>query len=202
MQTLDLAKEHAHRAYPLLSGLITPRPIALITTLNPQGKVNAAPFSFFSPIGTSPAMLVFAPGDRSDGFPKDTYRNLKRTGECVVHIIDEPLAEIMNFCASDLPWESSEVEAFDLKTEESDLIRVPRLKDAPVAMECKYFSTMECGHANRAVFVTVLNVHVREGLVDASSLHVNAEAWFPIGLKAAPQCYCRTADTFNMQIPK
>lgn len=185
-----------------MAGLVSPRPIALVTTLNPEGKVNAAPFSFFAPIGTAPAMLVFAPADRPDGEPKDTYKNLRRTGECVVHIVDEAMAEQMNLCASELPAELSEVEMFGLKTAPSDTVKVPRLADAPVAMECEFFSTVECGKANRAVFVSVKVMHVRDGIVDPEKIRVNPNAWAPIAIKAAPECYARTEDTFQMHRPK
>lgn len=198
----DLTREHASRAYPLLSGLVSPRPIALITTVNEEGKVNAAPFSFFSPIGTSPVMLVFAPGNKTDGLPKDTYKNLRKTGECVVHIIDEPMAEAMNLCATALPQEISEVEQFGLNTLPGDTVSVPRLAEAPVAMECEYFSTMECGKNNRAVFVTIRALHVKDELIDPATLRVVADLWNPVGAKCSPQYYCRTSDTFILERPE
>lgn len=202
LMKLDLLNEHAKRAYFLLAGLVSPRPIALVTTLNPEGKVNAAPFSFFAPIGTAPAMLVFAPADKPDGTPKDTYKNLRSVGECVVHIIDEPMAEAMNLCATELPEELSEVDMFNLQTAPSDTVKVPRLANAPVAMECEFFSTFECGKANRAVFVSVKAIHVRDGIVDPEKIRVNPEAWNPIAIKAAPECYCRTDSMFKMHRPK
>ncbi len=67
---LDLEKEYADRAYPILASLVTPRPIALVTTISTDGKVNAAPFSFFNLLGANPPICAFAPGDRDNGTPK------------------------------------------------------------------------------------------------------------------------------------
>ena len=91
---LDLTGEHADRAYFLLASLITPRPIAWVTTLGLDGVVNAAPFSFFNVFGANPPYLAFAPGDRDDGTPKDTARNIRLTHEFVVNLVDEAVAEL------------------------------------------------------------------------------------------------------------
>src|SRR6478735_6540789 len=100
---LDLVGEHAERAYPLLASLVTPRPIAWVTTLNPDGTVNAAPFSFFNVLGSEPPIVGFCPGDRGDGTPKDTVRNIRRAHEFVVNLVDESVAEAMNKTSASLP---------------------------------------------------------------------------------------------------
>ena len=92
------------RAYPILASLVMPRPIALVTTISPEGKVNAAPFSFFNVLGADPPILAVAPGDRDDGTPKDTARNIRLTHEFVVNLVDEALSEAMNKCAASLPY--------------------------------------------------------------------------------------------------
>jgi len=86
---LDLEGQFAERAYPILASLVVPRPIALVTTISPDGKVNAAPFSFFNVMGAAPPILAVAPGDRDDGTPKDTARNIRLTHEFVVNLVDE-----------------------------------------------------------------------------------------------------------------
>ena len=85
---LDLEGQLAERAYPILASLVTPRPIAFVTTVSPDGKVNAAPFSFFNLLGANPPILAFAPGDREDGTPKDTAQNIRLTHEFVVNLVD------------------------------------------------------------------------------------------------------------------
>src|SRR5947207_12299787 len=113
---LDLTGEHADRAYPILASLITPRPIAWVTTMSPEGAVNAAPFSFFNVFGANPPILGFAPGDRDDGTPKDTARNIRLTHEFVVNLVDETVAERMNQTAATLPYGVSELKAAGLHT--------------------------------------------------------------------------------------
>jgi flavin reductase (DIM6/NTAB) family NADH-FMN oxidoreductase RutF len=88
---LDLENQFADRAYPILASLVTPRPIALVTTISPDGKVNAAPFSFFNVLGAAPPILAFAPGDREDGIPKDAVLNIRLTHEFVVNLVDEAI---------------------------------------------------------------------------------------------------------------
>ena len=95
---LDLEKQYADRAYPILASLVTPRPIALVTTLSADGKINAAPFSFFNVLGANPPLVAFTPGDRADGTPKDTALNVRSTHEFVVNLVDEAIAEAMNLC--------------------------------------------------------------------------------------------------------
>src|SRR5271165_5561818 len=111
---LDLEKEYAGRAYQILASLVTPRPIALVTSLSPDGKINAAPFSFFNLLGASPPICAFAPGDREDGQPKDTARNIRATHEFVVNLVDEAVAEAMNKTSASLPYGQNELEAVGL----------------------------------------------------------------------------------------
>ena len=106
---LDLEGQLAERAYPILASLVVPRPIALVTTVSPEGKVNAAPFSFFNLLGADPPILAVAPGVRDDGTPKDTARNIRLTHEFVVNLVDEGLAEAMNKCAASLAYGEDEL---------------------------------------------------------------------------------------------
>src|SRR5258708_34138262 len=101
---LDREGKHASRAYALLSSLVTPRPIAWVTTLSPEGAVNAAPFSFFNVLGAAPPIVGFCPGDREDGTPKDTARNIRHAHELVVNLVDEDLAEAMNKTSATVPY--------------------------------------------------------------------------------------------------
>jgi flavin reductase (DIM6/NTAB) family NADH-FMN oxidoreductase RutF len=72
---LDLEHHFADRAYALLASLVTPRPIAFVTTISPDGNVNAAPFSFFNLFGANPPILAIAPGDRDNGTPRSPMKN-------------------------------------------------------------------------------------------------------------------------------
>lgn len=197
----DLLGEHASRAYPLLASLVTPRPIALVTTLGPDGVVNVAPFSFFNVMGASPPIVAFAPGDRDDGTPKDTALNIRARQEFVVNLVDEAIAEAMNRCAASLPYGRSELEAAGLTTEPSTTVAVPRLREAPASLECREWGTLRIGE-NRVVIGLVLRAFVRDDLIDVEHLRIRSERYRIIGRMAAPHWYCRTTDRFEMRRPE
>src|ERR1700690_1145121 len=147
---LNLEGELAERAYPILASLVAPRPIAFVTTVSPDGKVNAAPFSFFNLLGANPPILAFAPGDREDGTPKDTARNIRLTHEFVVNLVDEAIAEAMNKCAASLPYGENELIPAGLHTASSSVVRPPRIAESPASLECKEWGTWQIG-GNRVV---------------------------------------------------
>lgn len=196
----DLTGEHSNYAYKLLAGLVTPRPIAWVTTLNEDGRVNAAPFSFFNVFGTRPPILGFAPGDKEPGIPKDTARNIRRTGEFVVNLVDEACAERMNLTSSEVAAGVSEIELAELTTEASVSIAVPRIAEAPVALECREWSTLEIGR-NRLVIGLIDRIFTQDGVLDPETLLVNPDAFAPIGRMEVPSGYCRTSDRFQMKRP-
>lgn len=198
---LDLTTTYAERAYPILAALITPRPIAWVTTLNENGTVNAAPFSFFNMVGDDPPMVMFCPGNRDDGTPKDTAINCRRTGEFVVNMVDEALGEKMVSTSASHPFGVSETEIEDLVTCESAHILTPRIAAAPAALECKLHDILEIG-GNRMVLGVVCCVHVRDDLFDSVSQRIMAQNYAVIGRMAVPDWYCRTADQYEMKRPK
>jgi flavin reductase (DIM6/NTAB) family NADH-FMN oxidoreductase RutF len=198
---LDLLGEHADRAYAILANLVAPRPIAWVTTLNEDGSVNAAPFSFFNVMGANPPLVVFCPGNRDDGSEKDSARNAQRTGEFVVHLVDEDAAEMMNQTAASLPAGESETVRNGLETLPSSTVKVPRLAVAPAALECKVHSIQRIGQ-NRLVLGLVQRVHVRDSLIDFETLRIKREDYKPIGRMASPDWYCHTRDFFEMKRPE
>ncbi|MFZ4807939.1 MAG: flavin reductase family protein [Hyphomicrobiaceae bacterium] len=104
----DFAKLAPIERYKLLIGVVVPRPIALVTSIDENGLVNAAPFSFFNVFSEDPAQIVLGLQHKAPGNPKDTTRNLSQREEFVVNMVDEPLAETMNLCATDFPADVSE----------------------------------------------------------------------------------------------
>jgi hypothetical protein len=97
-----------HDRYKLLCGVVVPRPIALVTTCDENGIVNAAPFSFFNVFSEDPPLVVLGLQHKADLTPKDTTRNIRRDGQFVIHLVDEALAAAMNDCAVDFPAGDSE----------------------------------------------------------------------------------------------
>ena len=197
---LDFEKETAAKAYSLLASLVTPRPIALVTTLDTDGRVNAAPFSFFNLMGANPPICAFAPGDREDGTPKDTARNIRSTHEFVVNLVDESIASAMNECAASLPFGENELIRAGLTAAPSSLVKPPRIMEAPASLECFEWGTLQIG-GNRLVIGLIKRLHVRDECFDAAKQRINTAKLLTIGRMASPHWYCRTGDRFEMKRP-
>lgn len=197
---LDLLGAHAHRAYAVLASIVTPRPIAWVTTLGPDGVVNAAPFSFFNVLGAEPPIVGFCPGDKDDGTPKDTARNIRLNHEFVVNLVDESVAEAMNATAASLPYGVSELTAAGLSTLPSTSVKPPRIAQCPASLECKEWGTLQIGD-NRLVIGLVQRVHLRDEFIDPVTLRVQPEKLKTVGRMAAPHWYCRSNDRFEMIRP-
>ena len=192
--------ELAGRAYPILASLVTPRPIALVTTVGRDGRINAAPFSFFNLLGASPPICAFAPGDREDGTPKDTALNVRATHEFVVNLVDESIAEAMNRCAASLPLGQNELEGAGLHWTASSTVAAPRIMEAPASLECKEWGTLQIGE-NRVVIGLIVRMHLRDELYDPVKKRIFTEKLLTIGRMASPHWYCRTRDRFEMIRP-
>jgi flavin reductase (DIM6/NTAB) family NADH-FMN oxidoreductase RutF len=197
---LDLENEFRDRAYQLLASLVTPRPIALVTTLGSDNAVNAAPFSFFNLLGAGPPILGVCPGDRDDGVPKDTARNIRSNHEFVVNLVDEALAEQMNKCAASLPYGVNELEHAGLTVAASKVVKPPRIAEAPASLECVEWGTLQIGD-NRVVIGLIKHLHVRDDLLDSVTKRIRSDKLHIIGRMASPHWYCRTRDRFEMIRP-
>jgi flavin reductase (DIM6/NTAB) family NADH-FMN oxidoreductase RutF len=197
---LDLESELADRAYPILASLVTPRPIALVTTINPAGNINAAPFSFFNLLGARPPILALAPGDKKDGIPKDTARNIRATHEFVVNLVDEAMGDAMNKCAASLPYGENELLHAGLSAAPSSVVKAPRIAESPASLECAEWGTLQIG-GNRVVIGLIKCVHVRDELFDAEKKRIHSEKLLTIGRMASPNWYCRTRDRFELVHP-
>ena len=130
--SFDLESGPAGRAYKLLVGLVAPRPIALITSMDENGQLNAAPFSAYNYLYTDPPIVGVGVTNRPGQplIPKDTARNIRRAGGFVVNVVTEDIAEKMNICATDFPPEMSEVDPHRYRPSS----RVRRARRAAVAL--------------------------------------------------------------------
>lgn len=197
---IDLTGPLRDNAYMILGGLVTPRPIALTTTLDLDGRVNAAPFSFFNVLGDSPPIVGLCPGDRSPGVPKDTARNIRLTQEFVVNLVDENIAEKMNQCAASLPAGENELLHAGLTPLPCSVVKPPLIAESPASLECRCHSILEIG-SNRLIIGEVLRVHARDGIFDPHTWLVNPVNYHPIGRMQAPHWYTRTRELFELRRP-
>jgi len=143
---IDPTKQTQRENYKLMIGSILPRPIAFVATISASGRLNLAPFSFFTGITSQPPTICFAPSRRAeDGGKKDTLRNIEETGEFVVNVVTEAIATQMNETATEFPPEVDEFTASGLTPIPSQIVRPPRVKESPINMECKLYRTIDIG---------------------------------------------------------
>jgi len=161
-------------AYRLMLSVVAPRPIAWVSTIGADGTLNLAPFSFFNGVGGTPPTIMFSVGQRK-GKTKDTLRNVQETGEFVVNIVSEELAEAMNITSGEWDYGVNEFELANLETAPSIDVKPPRVALAPVAMEAKVTQIVPVvGTTSTMVLGKILRYHIREemlrsnGLVDAT----------------------------------
>jgi flavin reductase (DIM6/NTAB) family NADH-FMN oxidoreductase RutF len=194
----DLTKIAETDAYKLLVSTVVPRPIALATTVNRDGNVNAAPFSFFNAVSSRPPVVVLGingagPGDSSY---KDTERNIRDTGEFVVNLVDEAIAERMNICAVDFPTEIGEMEMAGFTAVPSAECRAPRIAESPVSFECRRITGLALSSESTMEVGRVIHIHIRDDLVDPEKFYVATEKMRLVGRMHGRGWYARTSDLF------
>jgi flavin reductase (DIM6/NTAB) family NADH-FMN oxidoreductase RutF len=198
----DVDRIPTSHIYKLLVGLVAPRPIALITSMDEHGRLNAAPFSAYNYLCTDPPILGIGVTNRPDqpAVPKDTARNIRRTGEFVVNVVTEDIAQMMNICATDFPPEMSEVDLAGFTTTPSLKVKPPRLTEAHAAMECREHTTLEIGRS-RIILGRVVAFYVDDQFVDPAGPYIKAEDLHSIGRMNGLGNYVRTRDAF-IDIPR
>ncbi len=184
MATRDLAALPKRDVYRILSSLVIPRPIAWVCTMDGEGRVNLAPFSSFMGI-FGPPMLAMTLGRRRDGTLKDTHRNLRERGEAVVHLADRPLLEPLHASGEEVGPEVSEVDRLGLATAASLRVAPPRLRDAPVALECRLNRELDLGPTSTLVLLDVLVAHAADRIYDEALDCADASRWQPLARLAS-----------------
>lgn len=191
--------------YKLLIGAIVPRPIALVSSVSADGRLNLAPFSFFNGAGSDPMCLLFCPANKPDGSMKDTLRNVLvpadgGTGEFVVNVATEGYAARMAATAEPLPFGESEFQLSGLTPVPSTRVRPPRVAESPLSFECITHQIIRLNPGVAAggnvVIGRVLHIHAAEGLVN-ERFHVDPAKLAAIG-RMGGLGYCRTRDRFEM----
>jgi flavin reductase (DIM6/NTAB) family NADH-FMN oxidoreductase RutF len=193
----DFADLTPRERYKLLIGTVVPRPIAWVTTLDAEGRVNAAPYSFFNCLSHDPPLIALGVENWADLRMKDTTANIRTTGEFVVNIVSDALAEAMNVTAVPFAPDVDEVAVAGLATAPGRVVRAPRIAEAPVALECRKFLALSIGRAREIVLGEVVAIQIRDDLVDPASLHVDWTRLDAIG-RLGGHGYARTRETFEL----
>ena len=202
----DTARRDHGMTQDPLTALIVPRPIGWISTLDGQGRVNLAPYSFYNAVSASPPMVYFSTtGTYGDNPTKHSRRNAEETGEFVVNMVSESLKEQMNVTTTMVEFGVDELKLAGLTAEPSILVKPPRVKESPVALECTYWRTIELpvekGHETKrgsVVFGQVVGVHIDDGIIKDG--RIDTLAFKPVARLGYSE-YTTTDNVWRMRRP-
>jgi flavin reductase (DIM6/NTAB) family NADH-FMN oxidoreductase RutF len=194
---LELATLSAHERYKLLIGLVIPRPIAWISTRSENGVANCAPFSFFNVFSEDPPLCVIGINPRKDGAMKHTLKNIRRTREFVVNLVDEATANAMHISSYEFPEDESEFDKAGLTAAPAATVQHPRVAQAAACLECRLYRLIEVSGTRELVLGEIQLVHAREGIIDPQSKRISEQHYRPIGRLFADR-YCTTRQRFDL----
>jgi flavin reductase (DIM6/NTAB) family NADH-FMN oxidoreductase RutF len=197
----DFAEISGQERYKMLVATVAPRPIAWVVSQDARGVLNAAPFSFFNAFAGDPPVVGIGIGSHGPGRAKDTRANIKETGQFVVNLVSEEMAEAMNVTAIEFDAGVNELPHARLATLPSEKVKPPRIAQSPVAMECELMQIIELGTSSGLVLGRVLAMHVRDDAVlDARKHYIDTPSLKLVGRMHGSGWYARTTDLF--QIPR
>ncbi len=191
-----------HEFYQHLVHVITPRPIAWVSSISAAGITNLAPFSFFNGVGANPPSVVFSPVNNRAGVPKDTLTNVQATGQFVVNIVSRALCELMNQTAYEFEYGVSEFEQVGLTAVKGERVSPPRVGEASVSIECTVMQIVPVGEGPLAANLVIGRIelmHVRDDLLAANGM-VDASKLDTVG-RLGGAAYCTTRDVFDLPRP-
>ena len=170
----DLATLPVKDGYKLLVSTVVPRPIAWIVTQSGEGRVNAAPYSFFNVVSDEPPLVAIGIGGKDAGGYKDTAANIRANGEFVVCLVDQSTAAAMVVTAIDFDNDVDEVKEAGLTTAPSLKVKPPRIAESPVALECELFQTIELPNDRNLVLGRVVAITVDDrAVLDAGRCYID-----------------------------
>lgn len=168
----DLPVAEVHK---LLLGGVGPRPIALASTISPEGIVNLSPFSFFNAFGANPPTVCFSPSRRvRDNTVKDTYNNLIATGECVIQSVTYAMVQQVSLASTEYESDVDEFVKSGLTPVPSDIVKPPRVKESPFQMECRLSQMVHLGDgpgSGNLAICEVLKFHVDDSIMENGIIH-------------------------------
>jgi flavin reductase (DIM6/NTAB) family NADH-FMN oxidoreductase RutF len=197
---IDSSTLDSTSSYKLLIGSILPRAIGWVSTQSKNGVDNLAPISFFTAVGRKPPMVSLTLQPRSDGVTlKDTFVNIRDTGEFVVNMVTLPHADEMHRSAFEFAPNVDEFTAVGLDREPSVVVRPPRIQGAPISMECRLDRIIPMGSVgDHVVFGEVLRFHVRDDIYLPGG-RIDTAALQPVGRLAAEYTFVHTAFTTPLE---
>lgn len=202
---IDIAagEQSRRELYKLLVTIVTPRPIALVSSLSAEGVANLAPFSWYNMVSMAPPALMFVPNVRRDGSEKDTLANIKATREFVVATVTADILDPMVKTAAELPPDESEFDFSGLSTKPATQVKPALVAESPVNFECRLLKLVpisdEPGGTN-VVIGEILAIHVEDRLLAEDGL-VDAEKLRAIG-RLGRNDYCEVTQAITRVVPE
>lgn len=199
---IDLNQLTERARYKLLMSSIVPRPVALVTSLDREGRINAAPFSCFNIMGSTPATVVLGVDALSPGVPKDTVSNVHATGQFVVNLVSEAIVHQANECSAPFPQGVNELERAGLTAAPSMQVKVPRVLEAPISLECQRVMALDIGNERTIIIGNIVHYHIHDEFYDAEHGYVLAEKIGLVARMHGKAWYARTTDLFELERPQ
>jgi flavin reductase (DIM6/NTAB) family NADH-FMN oxidoreductase RutF len=198
--TFDFRMLSARDKYKLMIGTVVPRPIALVTTVDPQGRINAAPFSFFNCLSADPPILALGVENHPDMRFKDTGLNIRLTEVFTVNIVSHAIAEKMHVCAVPFAPEQDELKAAGLTAMPGNVVASPWIKESPASFECRRHVTLELGKSRQIILGEILLAHYHADVVDAERMRIDPATLDAIARLGGNTC-STIRDRFDMPTP-
>jgi flavin reductase (DIM6/NTAB) family NADH-FMN oxidoreductase RutF len=172
IKTIDITKGETDGLYKYLSSAITPRPIALVSTIDKDGNKNLAPFSFFNIFSVNPPIMIFSPVKSARfGNNKDTLENVKQIRECVIGLVNENIAQQVSLASCSFDKDINEFEKAGLIEVKSDLVKPSRISESPINFECKVNDIITLGNeggSGNLVLAQILKIHIDKSILDVN----------------------------------
>ncbi len=183
--------------------IVVPRPIGWISTLSVDGKANLGPYSFFNAFSERPHYVAFGSGSSRGGGRKDSLVNAEATGEFVVNLATWDLHEAMNASSANLPYGADEFEVAGLSKAPSRMVKPPRVAESPVALECRWFKSVELPDdaglvRDWLVIGRVIGIHIDDRFIEDG--RVNTAALRPIARLGYSE-YATVTEAWRMRRP-
>jgi flavin reductase (DIM6/NTAB) family NADH-FMN oxidoreductase RutF len=190
----------ASERYKLVVSTVVPRPVAWVVSQDTAGVVNAAPFSFFNVFTDSPVVIGIGIGPKPSGSFKDTLANIKALNQFVVCLVPHSHIHAMNATAIDFDAEVDELDEASLTKVPSTKIKVPRIGESPVALECETFQLIPVGH-HTIVLGKVVAMHIRdEAVMDPAKNYIDTPKLDLVGRMHGRGWYSTTRD--RVEVPR
>ena len=192
------------KMHGLLLDAVAPRPIAFASSIDKAGNVNLSPFSFFNVFSANPPIMIFSPAGRGrDNTTKHTYENVLEVPEVVINLVNYNIVHQASLASSEFPKGVNEFVKSGLTEEKSVLVKPPRVKESPVAFECKVNQVVPLGSAGAAgnlVICEVLLMHVQEEILNAQG---RIDPWkLDAVARMGQDYYCRAQGESIFVVPK